>query len=248
MGFLPNTFVPPSGKNLPSWFSNPRDRWKILTLKGWNWYYYLAGHFMAFWMVKPRVKLERGQLPRISKKLYEDMYSNFATGNLQAIENILSPGMLGSLRARIAQRTPNTGLKWTVHKYLTTPKVISYKFQVLPDGPNTDKFAFAQAVVRIQSLQSLTKTKRMRVVDRESNKACIKEATVDEQGSFVHDGDLKSYRQRVARVTTEYLVVQRMVRHSRLGEWHVWGTTEEATMREIRGKGRQDEDELMNKV
>ena len=49
-------------------------------------------------------------------------------------------------------------------------------------------------------------------------------------------------------MTTEYLVVQRMVRHSRPGEWHVWGTAEELKMANIRGKEKEDERELMSRV
>lgn len=248
LGFLPDTFVSPTGKNLPSWFTSPKDRWKVQKLKLWNTFYYLASHYMAWWMVTPRVKLERRKLPELSKKLYEEMYTHFAAGNLQAIEPILSAGMLGSLRSRIGQRTPNTGLQWTLHRYLSHPRVVSYRFQILPDGAKTEKNAFAQAVVQIRSLQSLCKTRRLRVINNETRRGYIKEAVFDEQGNMIQDKDVEAHKRKIAKVTTEYLVVQRFVKLSRPGEWHVWGTVPETRMEDIRGKERENERELMSKV
>ncbi|KAM3421130.1 hypothetical protein BST61_g1543 [Cercospora zeina] len=76
----------------------------------------MRAQLMAFWMVKPRLKLEVRKTPRIAKELYEDMYAAFANGNLGTIEAKLSPGFKTRLEERIAQRASNTHLQWKLHK------------------------------------------------------------------------------------------------------------------------------------
>lgn len=190
-------------------------------------------------MVTPYPKQEKGKIPGIAKELYEDMYNHFAAGTVQHIETKLAPGLLGSLRNRLANRAPNTALLWSLHKYYGKPEMVSYKFTVFPDGNKRSKFGIAQAVVKIKSKQSLQHVQRMRKKDR-----YVQDVVVDEAGNPVPADKLEEHKEKCAKVTTEYLVVQRLMKKSRFGPWHIWGTTEESSV----AKMKKNEKEFQAKL
>lgn len=73
-----------------------------------------------------------------------------------------------------------------------------------------------QAVVRIRSVQSLQRIRRVRGKDGKAR-------DVVEEGSIGGEG----------KEVTEYFVVQRMTRRGEVGDWKVWGTTEETTLEKL---------------
>ena len=160
------------------------------------------------------------------------MYSAFAAGNLRPVESSICSGLLNSLRARISQRPANTHLKWTLHKYLSRPRLVSYKAGIMPgaDGKpvkaKDQQNGFVQAIVRIHSLQSLQHVRTSTV--RERGRMVTKETLVDSAGREVPDDGGNG--ERGAKETVEYFVVQKQLKRSREGPWMVWGTAEETTI------------------
>lgn len=233
LGIMDNTYVPPSGKNLPSYFSNFSERWKLQKYGITSYIEELKAYIASIFMVRPRPKLEKRKIPGITKELYEQMYQHFAAGTLQHLETKVSPGLLGSLRNRLAQRAPNSALVWHLHRYYGKPEVMSFKFTVFPDGPKTTRMGIEQAVVKVKSKQSLQHIERVRTKNAQG-KMLVKDVVVDEQGKAVPENMLEENRERSAKVTTEYVVVQRLMKKSSFGPWHIWGTTEESSVAKMK--------------
>lgn len=185
-------------------------------------------------MIRPRPRLRLLTIPNIARDLHHAMYTRFAAGNLARMESQICEGMLTSLRARIAQRSPNTSLKWTLHRYIHRPKLASYRVVVFPEQKgetNKDRNGLIQAVVRIQSLQSLQHLKRVRTRDGR-NQLSVKEVAVDAQGREMEpleEGVVPSN----AKESVEYFVVQKVLKKGKEGRWMVWGTTEEMTLEKM---------------
>ena len=100
-------------------------------------------------------------------------------------------------------RKPAERYRWTLHKQLGRPKVMSNRALALPLGEGA---ALRQAVVRIRSRQTLEKLKP--------------------DGQAVQDtGE--------PRDVTEYVVVQRMMLKGKEEAWMVWGTMEESDWKEV---------------
>ncbi|KAF2170337.1 hypothetical protein M409DRAFT_51392 [Zasmidium cellare ATCC 36951] len=230
-GLLPGTVVPPTGSKLPSWLKDPRDRFAL------EWHKIKRGVvqmmtalYFSKWAVRPRFSLERGKVAGVAKELYEDMYRHFATGDLAPIEHRLSPGFMGSLRARISQRAPNTSLLWSLEKYLGQPQLIWYSVAMMdPKRPREDQTGILQAVVKIRSRQRLQKLRRIMGKDRQ-----VREVLADAEGKEIHEDELERERRRSTKDTTEYVVLQRIVKKSRPGPWLIWGTTEEMTLAKMK--------------
>ena len=243
IGIIQDTFVPPTGANLPSIFSDWRGRRKLLKYKFKSWITLIQSRFMAFWLVKPRLKLETHKAGKIAKGLYEGMYTAFAEGEaaLGAMEGAgkLSPGLLSSLKGRIAQRAPNTHMRWKLHKYMGSPECVSFKF-AMPDmkSPNTERTGIIQAVVRLKSQQSLLSYQRRRVKDPASGKMVIAEIPVDRDGKEIVDFDEEVEQRKNMKTMVEYFVIERTLIKGVLGEWRAWGTTEETTLAKLRNEER----------
>ncbi|KAI7567596.1 hypothetical protein KC346_g20701, partial [Hortaea werneckii] len=184
----------------------------------------------------------------VARDLHKSMYEHFAAGNLTPMENQICEGMLGSLRSRIAQRNPNTGLKWTLHKYLSRPKLASYRAAIFPEQKgekNTERNGIIQAVVRIHSLQSLQHIKRMSTRDA-NQKLVVREVPVDSQGREMEplqEGAVPAN----AKDAVEYVVIQKMIRKGKEGRWMIWGTTEETTMSKIKQEQNKSQQDLLGK-
>lgn len=191
-----------------------------------------------FFMVRPRPRLQLSQIPSIAKDLHHTMYTHFAAGNLQPVEGQICDGMLKSLRARLQQRAPGTSLKWTLHKHLSRPRLVSYKAAVLPPGKHEtsrERNGLAQAVVRIHSLQSLQHVKRVSTRDAQ-NRLTTRDVVVDAQGRELPPLAAGAVP-KDAKEAVEYIVVQRSLRKSREGPWKLWGTAEETTPARLKKKG-----------
>lgn len=202
-----------------------------------------------FWSVRPRPKLHYTTAAATGKKMHKEMYEAFAAGKLKSVEGEICTGLLSSLRGRIAQRAPNTHLRWTLHKYLSEPRVVSYRAGLMPnfDGSaNKDKTAqngLLQATIRIHSLQSLQHV-RTRTV-RERGKLVPKEMLVDSAGREIsgEQVDAEAQARRNAKETVEYFVIQRQLKRSKEGPWMVWGTAEETAVESVEKKVRRRKEE-----
>ncbi|TIA66755.1 hypothetical protein D6C83_02248 [Aureobasidium pullulans] len=217
VGLIPGTFIMPSGDKLPSLFQEPGLRFKLEKYRIWLRTKEVFGrHYMGYFHVKPRADFQTSKIPSVSKSLYTDMYTHFAQGNLSPISSQLCENIYSSLDQRIIARGPNTGMQWQLHRWLNEPKIVSHKYMPMSLEDNKDKTkqtTIQQVVVRMQSLQSLKKIKKVR------------------QGGKVVEM-LEEGSSQVAKPVTEYLVVQRLCKRGKMGEWMVWGTTRESSVEE----------------
>lgn len=253
VGLLPGTFIYPFGKNRPGWFSDFQARWKLW--KHWaktrmGDVIYLGNY--RFWSVRPRPKLHFWTASSVGKKMHRQMYEAFAAGDLAPIQSDICSGLLTSLRARIGQRPSNTHLKWTLHKHLSQPRLVSYKCGLLPgaDGRpvkvKDQQNGVVQAIIKIHSLQSLQHVRTSTYRDR--GQLIRKETLVDSQGrELPAEEDPDAAARRNAKETVEYFVIQKVLRLSREGPWMVWGTAEETSLEKleretVRGKRKQKEE------
>lgn len=243
LGLLDHTFVPPSGKNLPSYFSDWTGRWQLQIYRLKSFRDEMSAYFAAWFLVKPRPKLEKNKIPGIAKDLYEEMYRHFAAGSISKIEAKLAPGFRANLKNRIAERPPNTELQWTLHGYYGKPELMSYKFSVFTEHSESEnRMGIAQAVVRIKSRQSLLHMKRIRTKGINGNATSpthVQQQVLDEQGNPVPAQEMEQHQERNVKVTTEYLVVQRFMKNSRFEPWHIWGTTEETTVAKMKKQEKE---------
>lgn len=214
VGLLQDTFVLPRAHS---------DRWSWRLRKKWlkTRFTEIYSAFAYKFVVKPRPKLELSKIAPLAAKLHEQMYTDFAAGNLAAMQNEVCSGLFGSLRGRVLQRKPNTYLRWSIKKQLSAPKLCSYKAAVLPGGKgelNTERNSQIQAVVRLHTLQSLQH------VQKTAKREGIKGAMVTKEENVGPEEEKES---------VEYIVVQRSMRKGKLNPWQVWGFTNETTLAEI---------------
>ncbi|KAK0266680.1 hypothetical protein LTS16_020445 [Friedmanniomyces endolithicus] len=225
VGLLPDTLVMPSGKNLGGALRGTagsrgtggggaggirrrlRLEWKRGKLRALETFQRLA---YKFWTVKPRPRLDYFRVHSIAQGLHREVYEHFAEGNLLPIEAKVCEGFLGSLQKRIALRAPNTG-----------------KGEL-----STERNGVLQAVVRIRSLQSLQRIRKVSERD-EDGRLVVREVVVDAQGNEVVGGQEEGAVPKDAKESVEYFVVQRNLRAGKDSPWMAWGTTEETKVAEM---------------
>ena len=117
------------------------------------------------------------------------------------LSSICTEGLLASFKARIALRPRSEVHQWTLHKYTHSPRIVSNRAGLLTKGA-----AIRQVIVRIRSIQSLTKLVRGRPGERDT----VVQGT----------GEKKEM--------DEYFVVQRRIWKEKEEPWMVWGTTQES--------------------
>jgi protein MBA1 len=208
-----DTFVTPTGKNLPSLFSNFRDFFRLqgkrLKCRGRDWLM-----LMIFKWSSPKttsffrrdIKIRRSQTAPAAVALHKQMYTLFAEGDIPALRKICTDGLFESFHGRIASRARGEKVKWELVKYNKRTRVVSHRAARMP----VDGMAVRQAVVRICSKQKLTRWRRGKDGKMEMVAGSGKEKDV-----------------------VEYLVVQRMCRDWEEGDWRVWGTTGESTLEDV---------------
>ena len=121
---------------------------------------------------------------------------------MQVLTKMCCDGLLTTFRRRLAQRPTSEGWKWTLHRYLTTPRVVSHKAAQVPGLSGA---GLRQAVVQIRSQQSL-------------------ERLTPEGKVIAGTGGV--------REKTEYLVIQKKMWNEKEEPWMVWGTIEESNWKE----------------
>lgn len=170
-------------------------------------------------LVKPRPQFGIRDLPSKAAAMHSEMYTAFASGNLESVSGKVCTGLFGSLRGRVAQRAPNTYLRWSVKKQLSAPKLVSFKAAVLPGPPGElkeERNAQVQAVVRLHTLQGLQHVKR--VTKRKGDKISTEEELVGPEEE---------------KESVEYVVLQRTLRRGRTNDWQVWGFANETDLQTL---------------
>ena len=107
---------------------------------------------------------------------------------------------------RILSRAYNEKARWTLHKYVGFPRVVSHRVTGLPP---TDS-ALRQVVVKMQSKQSLVRFKH-----------------------GVADGEESAGESESPKQVLEYLVLQRRIFKAVEGPWKIWGTAEETKPKDV---------------
>ncbi|KAA8914808.1 hypothetical protein FN846DRAFT_236583 [Sphaerosporella brunnea] len=196
MGLLPDTFIMPTGKNLPSLIKSPTLRLQLesrrLEQRILDWRDKLIFRFMS------KTKLQLFEPKKVAVSLHHDMYTAFAQGDVETLRLICGDGLFDSFKKRLMTRGRNR-MAWKLHQYLEPPRIVSNKAHHYA-GTNLSR---RQAVVRIHSLQSLTK--------------------IAPNGQIVEGTD-------TPREVTEYVVVERKKVNGTESPWFVWGTTNETPL------------------
>ncbi|SLM38456.1 Mitochondrial inner membrane protein Mba1 [Lasallia pustulata] len=198
----------PTGASKPSLFRTPRLRLKLEWHRLKSRVTGLGGViYYKYGIIKPRPKLKLRQIAPSALALHRRMYTAFAEGDTATLSTICAEGLNESFRARIAARPATECIRWTLHKYTRSARVVSHRGILLPAKAS----AMRQAVVRIQSRQSLA---RITGVGPDGQEIIAEET-----------GEEKEIQ--------EYVVVQRMIWKGVEGPWIVWGTTEETSLSKI---------------
>ncbi|KAL3420182.1 hypothetical protein PVAG01_08681 [Phlyctema vagabunda] len=209
IGLLADTFVTPSGSNVPSIFSNPRG---LLKLQWWRLRYRFRDAFSSLvlkWSspsikswYRPSLKLNRSQIAPSAVALHQTMYTAFAEGDIRTLRKICTDGVFDSFQARIASRPRGERTQWELVKYNKRARLVSNRAARLP----VDGAAVRQAVVRITSTQRLTRFK--------PNGAVIPGTGKEKD-------------------VVEYVVLQKKYWQWKEEDWQVWGTTDVTTLQKL---------------
>ncbi|KAI8937558.1 hypothetical protein NX059_005275 [Plenodomus lindquistii] len=188
-----------------------------------------------------------------AQNMYKHLYTSFAEGNVGALEKICLPPVLEQFEKRIKSRHEK-GIKWKLHEWKSV-KVMSHRSAPLgEDQPDT---AYRQAVIRLVSLQSVTRkgnddrTVKVKSKSKASHsKASRRPAwapeeareklrstskapemeTVQKLEPVVHE---ESVDNSTIKEVEEYLVLQKRVINGGEEDWKIQGFTEESTPEKI---------------
>ena len=157
-------------------------------------------------------------------------------GDLHTLQQICCEGLLRSFEGRIAVRPRARRLRWRVTKSLKRPKLVSHNAALSSAGPTG--FGIRQAVIRLITRQELEtfniqpakgpELPESRVVGDAEAWRQVVEGGTDGPGSKGDGG-----RSSRTEEKTEYVVVQKVMRDGREGEWTVWGTVKESYWRSL---------------
>ncbi|KAK0111313.1 hypothetical protein ONS95_001680 [Cadophora gregata] len=214
VGLLDYTFVTPSGSNAPRLFDSPSSfaklRWEHVKSRLRD-----RVSLLVLWFASPpkksffkrALKLSRSKVTPTAVALHRQMYTSFAEGDVTTLQALCADGIFDSFRNRIGNRQRGEKVVWELVKYNKGPKLVSYRAARYP----TDGGAIRQAVVRISSTQKLTRWIQGKGGVLELVPGSGKEKDVE-----------------------EYMVVQKTIHDWKEGDWQVWGTTSETTIKDLK--------------
>ena len=148
----PDTFIAPTGSNVPSLLSKD-----YFSLK-WHQYKRHAQDLfvMAIYRITNRadkIRINFSKTAPTAKALHESMYTAFAEKDIPTLKRICCSGLYDSFVARITGRPKGERWEWKIVKYTKRAKVMSNRAASLM----VDRAGIRQAVVRICSQQQLTR-------------------------------------------------------------------------------------------
>ncbi|KAH7057346.1 hypothetical protein B0J12DRAFT_654238 [Macrophomina phaseolina] len=228
VGLMPDTFVRPTGANLPGLFTEPRLRFKVEKTWVKTRFMDIVSRLIYKWTTvkKPRPVINRRGIPKLALQLHKDMYTAFAYGDSQHLSRICTEGIYASFRSRINSRKPNERYYWTRLSH-SRPRIVSDRIVKIPvPGVNTkDKpCCIRQVIFRIKSKQSLVKgfLRKGRNGTEQVLDAAGKELPIGE------DGEVTLERmQQDAKDVQEYFVLQKRMWMGKEENWFAWGLVEE---------------------
>ncbi|KAK2865436.1 hypothetical protein FQN49_003570 [Arthroderma sp. PD_2] len=222
IGLLPGTFIRPVWKNLPSLFQDPKLRWRM----EWTHWKTKVQNFVSLLTyckyMNKKLPLRLRERKQKAFELHKEMYHQFASGNLSALQTLCCQGLFQTFSARISRRSPHSPPPiWKLHKYLRFPssmtisgaRVVSDRAAALPGAVG---MGIRQVIIRIHSRQSLI----------------TPSAPVSELGEQQIQ-ELEAQQNEKQKDCTEYLVLQRMMWSGKDGDWKVWGLAEETTIEDL---------------
>ena len=164
-------------------------------------------------------------------------------GDLHTLSQLCCDGLLRSFEARLAVRPRARRLRWRVTRKLARPRVVSHVAAI--GAGATPGFGVRQAVVRLRTRQTLETFDipgpgdRAKAEERQARGGSDAAAEADAwRKAAGGDADRGGARGKGAgdlkeEIKEEYLVVQKMMRDGREGEWMVWGTVKETDWRTV---------------
>ncbi|EPS36793.1 hypothetical protein H072_9649 [Dactylellina haptotyla CBS 200.50] len=204
---LPNTFVTPPMSRRPSAFSDTRNRIQFEWVRTKIRVQDLVSRILS--RVWHSDQFFRKDLIPSAEALHRNMYTAYARGDIETLSQICGRDLYHTFRNRILSRPQNVQFSWKFSEYNSKSKIMSHKVGMLGVGKG-DENNVRQAVVRIDSTQTLTKGVNGKVVK----------------------GTGEPTR------TTEYIVLsKRKKKDEPETPWVVWGTVEESDMEDVRAFG-----------
>lgn len=218
-----DTFIMPTGKNLPSLFREPRFRFQIEWRRVKRRFQDYLSAFIAF---KTQIysSIPRGKRPARPKinlftikpaaiKLHKQMYTAYANGDAKALEDICADNVRDHYQSRIENRNEKGELmKWELVSYKGRPKLCSMKAGGTPIELKGIPVGIQQAVVRIRSLQKLT-------IGNKTGARASRQKGKDKENVIWKEPNEKE--------VTEYIVIQRRLLEGKFEPWKVWGFVKE---------------------
>ncbi|KAL9054929.1 MAG: hypothetical protein Q9162_003870 [Coniocarpon cinnabarinum] len=210
LGLFPGTLIMPVGPEVPPIYS--WSRWKMqlqrMVKKGRDLATVL---YMKWSMGFFKYQLQRRKIMPTAMALHRQVYAAVADGDEAEIRKVTTEGVRNKLIMQIQGRPESTVYEWDLVKYVGRPKIVSHIANQMPIPKNDDKEQnlMRQAVVRIQSVQRLTK----------------------EEDFLGKERTLEPVHGQVAeKEVIEYIVIQKRVLQSVEEPWKFWGTTQPTTM------------------
>ncbi|KAE9989103.1 hypothetical protein EG328_000034 [Venturia inaequalis] len=223
MGLLPDTFIMPTGKNLPSIFSEPKFRLQLAWKRTKRRFQDLLSAYLAYKLqvyrgVPYRDRPDRPSINILTIKpaalrLHKQMYTAYANGDTKVLEEICTEGVRAIYLSKIEKRNQNSEtMKWELVSYKGRTKLCSMKAGGTPIEIKNIPVGIQQAVVRIKSLQRLTVGTKM------GAKA---------KGTKGNDKEHIVWKEPTEKVVTEYFVIQRRLLQGVYEPWKAWGFVKE---------------------
>lgn len=236
MTLATDTFIMPTGKNLPSIFTEPKFRLQIEWKRTKRRVQDFLSAFIAFkWQVYGSMPsgAKKPNTPEINiltikpaaLRLHKQMYTAYADGDKKVLQDICTEGVRELYLAKIEKRIENSEtMKWELVSYKGRTKLCSMKAGGTPMELKNIPIGIQQAVVRIKSLQRLTTGTKMG--------AKVKGAKGQEKEHIV-------WKEPKEKVVTEYFVVQRRLMEGNYEPWRAWGFVKEMDVAAERKKNEE---------
>lgn len=213
----------PTGKNLPSLFSEPKLRLNLEWKRTKSRIQDLLSAYLAYKLqiYSSMPMRDRPSMPQINirtikpaaLRLHKQLYTAYANGDAKVLEVICTEGVRSIYLSKIEQRNQNLDvMKWELVSYEGRTKLCSMKAGGTPVQLKDIPVGIQQAVVRIESLQRLTMGTKM------GAKAKLTKG---------NDKQHIVWKEPKEKVALEYIVIQRRLLEGIYEPWKVWGFVKE---------------------
>ena len=206
LGLFPATLIMPTGPDVPGLLTVARLRmeYRRLIKRGKDFFSVI----MMKWALGFRKhKIQFRKTTPNALALHRQVYSALADGDEGEVRKVATDGVKNKLINKIQARPEDTVYYWDLVKYIGWPRVVSHRAtqMPIPDESDDTTSMIRQAVVRIKSIQRLTR---------------------EDSAEDVTDEKDPVKPQETERNVTEYIVIQKRVLHSVEEPWKFWGTVE----------------------